>query len=58
MTLYTCPDGGSNGGGAGGGSGSGRNGGSSSSPVLDPSDVYAATRGGLLGGSSYGNPIN
>ncbi|XVF19406.1 hypothetical protein REPUB_Repub11eG0107700 [Reevesia pubescens] len=47
--------GGSNG---GGGGGSGRNGGSSSSPVLDPSEVYAATGGGLFGGSSYGNPIN
>ncbi|XVF47238.1 hypothetical protein PTKIN_Ptkin03bG0093400 [Pterospermum kingtungense] len=42
----------------GGGGGSGRNGGSSSSPVLDPTDVYAATGGGLLGGSTYGNPIN
>ncbi|OMO72796.1 Zinc finger, lateral root primordium type 1 [Corchorus capsularis] len=45
-------------GGGGGGPGGGRNGGSSSSPVLDPSEVYAATGGGLLGGSSYGNPIN
>ena len=42
----------------GGGGGGGRNGGSSSSPVLDPSEVYAATGGGLLGGSGYGNPIN
>ncbi|MBA0604995.1 hypothetical protein Godav_017611, partial [Gossypium davidsonii] len=40
------------------GGGSGTNGGSSSSPVLDPSQVYAATGGGLLGGSTYGNPIN
>ncbi|KAK9274052.1 hypothetical protein L1049_018866 [Liquidambar formosana] len=40
------------------GGGGGRNGGSSSSPILDPSDVYAASGGGLLGGSSYGNPIN
>ncbi|XWS71260.1 hypothetical protein CRYUN_Cryun03dG0123000 [Craigia yunnanensis] len=53
--LHLGGGGGSNGGGVGGGSG--RNGGSSS-PVLDPSDVYAATGGGLLGGSSYGNPIN
>ncbi|KAK8550691.1 hypothetical protein V6N12_039387 [Hibiscus sabdariffa] len=36
-----------------------RNGGSSSSPVLDPSEVYeAATGGGFLGGSTYGNSIN
>ncbi|TYH62728.1 hypothetical protein ES332_D07G140000v1 [Gossypium tomentosum] len=35
------------------GGGSGINGGSSSSPVLDPSQVYAATGGGLLGGSTY-----
>ncbi|XP_022753708.1 protein LATERAL ROOT PRIMORDIUM 1-like [Durio zibethinus] len=42
----------------GGGGGGGRNGGSSSSPVLDPSEVYATTGGGLLGGSGYGNPIN
>ncbi|KAL3529956.1 hypothetical protein ACH5RR_009278 [Cinchona calisaya] len=42
--------------GAGGG---GRNGASSTSPILDPSDVYALSSGGLLGGSSsYGNPIN
>ncbi|XP_020231051.2 protein LATERAL ROOT PRIMORDIUM 1 [Cajanus cajan] len=35
--------------------GGGRNG----SPMLDPSEVYAASGGGLLGGSSnYGNPIN
>lgn len=46
------------GGGGGNGGGSGRHGGSSSSPVLDPSEVYAATGGGLLAGSSYGNPIN
>ncbi|KAK8655181.1 hypothetical protein V6N13_107771 [Hibiscus sabdariffa] len=43
------------GGGGGGGSGGGRNGGSTSSPVLDPSDVYVASGGGFLGGSSYGN---
>ncbi|MBA0830011.1 hypothetical protein Goarm_014565, partial [Gossypium armourianum] len=43
--------------GSGGNGGGGRNGGSSSSPVLDPSEVYAAT-GGCLLGSSYGNPIN
>lgn len=42
----------------GGGGGNGRNGGSTSSPVLDPSDVYAAAGGGLLGGQAYGNPIN
>ncbi|KAK8697618.1 hypothetical protein V6N13_113759 [Hibiscus sabdariffa] len=42
-------------GGGGGGSGDGRNGGSTSSPVLDPSEVYVATGGGFLGGSSYGN---
>lgn len=42
-----------------GGSNGGRNGASSSSPILDPSDVYgAASSGGLLGGSGYGNPIN
>jgi len=40
------------------GGGGGRNGASSSSPILDPSDVYAASGGGLLGGSSYGNQIN
>ncbi|MBA0644951.1 hypothetical protein Goklo_013116 [Gossypium klotzschianum] len=39
--------------------GGGRNAGSSSSPGLDPSDVYAATGGGFLGGGlGYGNPIN
>lgn len=41
----------------GGGGGGDRNGASSSSPIMDPSDVYASG-GGLLGGSSYGNPIN
>ncbi|GKV26256.1 hypothetical protein SLEP1_g35595 [Rubroshorea leprosula] len=46
------------GGSHGGGGGNGRNGGSASSPVLDPSEVYAAAGGGLLGGSTYGNPIN
>ncbi|KAK7304914.1 hypothetical protein VNO77_42808 [Canavalia gladiata] len=48
-------------GGGGGNVGSGgRNGVSSSTPMMDnPSDVYAASGGGLLGGSSnYGNPIN
>ncbi|KAJ4971749.1 hypothetical protein NE237_004848 [Protea cynaroides] len=35
---------------SGGGGGGGRNGGSSSSPIIDPSDVYAASSGGLLGG--------
>ncbi|XVF69483.1 hypothetical protein PTKIN_Ptkin11bG0085800 [Pterospermum kingtungense] len=50
--------GGGGGGGGADGGGAGRNGGSSSSPVLDPSEVYAATGGGFLGGSGYGNPIN
>ncbi|XVF04860.1 hypothetical protein REPUB_Repub05bG0121600 [Reevesia pubescens] len=50
--------GGAGGGGSNGGGGNGRNGGSSSSPALDPSEVYAATGGGFLGGSSYGNPIH
>ncbi|KAI4308176.1 hypothetical protein L6164_031277 [Bauhinia variegata] len=45
-------------GGNGSGGGVGRNGASSSSPMLDPSDVYAASGGGLLGESAYGNPIN
>lgn len=47
--------GGSGSGGSGGGNG--RNGVSSSSPMLDPSDVYAASGGGILGGSAsaYGN---
>ncbi|RDX99438.1 Protein SHI RELATED SEQUENCE 5, partial [Mucuna pruriens] len=46
--------------GGGGSDGGGRNNGvSSSSPLVDPSHVYAASGGGLLGGSSnYGNPIN
>ncbi|KAK4419623.1 protein LATERAL ROOT PRIMORDIUM 1 [Sesamum alatum] len=43
---------------AGGGGGGGRNGSSSSPPVLDPSDMYASSGGGLLAGSTYGNPIN
>ncbi|KAJ7960560.1 protein LATERAL ROOT PRIMORDIUM 1 [Quillaja saponaria] len=46
------------GGGGGSGGGGGRNVGSSSSPILDPADVYAASGGGLLGGSTFGNPIN
>jgi hypothetical protein len=45
------------GGSSSGGNGVGRNG-ASSSPILDPSDVYGASTGGLLGGSGYGNPIN
>lgn len=45
------------GGSSSGGNGLGRNG-ASSSPILDPSDVYGASTGGLLGGSGYGNPIN
>ncbi|CAA3032699.1 protein LATERAL ROOT PRIMORDIUM 1-like isoform X1 [Olea europaea var. sylvestris] len=44
-------------GGSSGGGGEGRHGASSSSPVLDASDVYASG-GGLLGGSNYGIPIN
>ncbi|KAL5764578.1 hypothetical protein ACOSP7_016933 [Xanthoceras sorbifolium] len=48
--------GGASSGGVGGGGG--RNGACSSSPILDPSDVYGASGGGLLGGSSYGNQIN
>jgi LRP1 type putative zinc finger protein len=48
--------GGGGGNGSGGGGAAGRNGASSSSPILDHSDVYAG--GALLGGSSYGNPIN
>lgn len=42
------------------GAAAGRNAGAStSSPLLDPSDVYGASgSGGLLGGSSYGNAIN
>ena len=40
-------------------SGGGRNvGGSTSSPLLDPSDVYASSGGGLITGSNYGNTIN
>ncbi|KAL6966601.1 hypothetical protein U1Q18_032383 [Sarracenia purpurea var. burkii] len=50
--------GGGGGGGNGGSGGGGRNGASSSSPILDPSDVYAASGGVLLGVSSYGNQIN
>lgn len=39
--------------------GGGRNGGSSSPPVLDHTpDIYGASGGGLLGGSTYGNPMN
>lgn len=47
-------------GGGGGGGGGGRNvgGGSSSSPLLNPSDVYASSGGGLVAASTYGNPIN
>lgn len=37
----------------------GRNGASSSHPSLDPSELYgAASGGGMLGGSNYGNQIN
>lgn len=42
----------------GGGSGEGRNGATSHSPILDPSHVYGASGGGLLGDSSYGNAMN
>ncbi|OWM69140.1 hypothetical protein CDL15_Pgr025327 [Punica granatum] len=42
----------------GGGGGGDRNAASSSSPMVDPSDVYAASGGGLLGGPTYGNPMN
>ncbi|XP_011024965.1 PREDICTED: protein LATERAL ROOT PRIMORDIUM 1-like isoform X2 [Populus euphratica] len=41
----------------GGGGGTGRHG-ASSTPILDPSDVYGASAGGFLGGSAFGNPIN
>ncbi|WVY92349.1 hypothetical protein V8G54_031437, partial [Vigna mungo] len=45
--------------GGGGSDGGGRNGVSSSSTMVDPSDVYAASAGVLLGGSAnYGNAIN
>ncbi|KAE9614864.1 putative transcription factor STY-LRP1 family [Lupinus albus] len=47
--------GGGSGGNGNGGGGSGRNGVSTSSPLMDPSDIYG---GGLLGGSTYGNSIN
>lgn len=43
----------------GGVGGGGRNGASSSHhAALDPSDIYGASGGGLLGGSGYGNQIN
>lgn len=46
-------------GGSSSGVGEGKNGASSSSPLLDPSAVYAASgAGGLFGGSGYGNAIN
>ncbi|KAG7022130.1 Protein LATERAL ROOT PRIMORDIUM 1, partial [Cucurbita argyrosperma subsp. argyrosperma] len=41
--------------------GGGGDGGSTSSPIIDPSDVYGSSAGrggGLAGGSGYGNPIN
>ncbi|XP_022153244.1 protein LATERAL ROOT PRIMORDIUM 1-like, partial [Momordica charantia] len=39
--------------------GGGGDGGSTSSPAVDPTDVYVSSGGGgLAGGSSYGNPIN
>ncbi|KDO54841.1 hypothetical protein CISIN_1g038062mg, partial [Citrus sinensis] len=45
--------------GPGGSGNGGKNAACSSSPnILDPSDVYAASAGGFLGGSTYGNPIN
>ncbi|CAL0317532.1 unnamed protein product [Lupinus luteus] len=40
---------------SGAGGETGKNRVTSSSPMMDPSDVYG---GGLLGGSTYGNPIN
>lgn len=42
------------------GGSSGRNvgGGSSSTPLIDPSDVYVSSGGGLITGSAYGNSIN
>ncbi|KAJ8751162.1 hypothetical protein K2173_016343 [Erythroxylum novogranatense] len=44
--------------GGGGSGGAGARNGASSSPILDPSDVYGPSAGGLLGGSSYGHPMN
>lgn len=41
--------------------GGGGDGGSTSSPIIDPSDVYGSSAGrggGLAGSSGYGNPIN
>ncbi|XP_023531848.1 protein LATERAL ROOT PRIMORDIUM 1-like isoform X2 [Cucurbita pepo subsp. pepo] len=41
--------------------GGGGDGGSTSSPIIDPSDVYGSSAGrggGLAGGSGYGNPIS
>lgn len=38
------------------GTSSGRN--VSASPLLDASDVFGSSGGGLLTGSTYGNPIN
>lgn len=41
--------------------GGGGDGGSTSSPIIDPTDVYGSSAGrggGLAGGSGYGNPIN
>jgi len=49
----------SGGGGGGAGTSGARNGAPSSSPLLDPSDVYGASgTGALLGGSSYGNTMS
>lgn len=39
------------------GSGDHRNGASSASPIINPADVYASGAA-LIGGPSYGNPIN
>ncbi|TKY46691.1 LATERAL ROOT PRIMORDIUM 1 protein [Spatholobus suberectus] len=50
LHLGGCGSGGGNVGSDG--AGGGRNGVSSSSPMVDPSDVYAASGGGFLGGSS------
>lgn len=46
------------GGGGSGGGASGGDGGGNGPATIDPSDVYATSGGGLLGGSTYGNPIS
>ncbi|KAK4788449.1 hypothetical protein SAY86_019768 [Trapa natans] len=42
----------------GGGGAGNRNAVSSSSPMIDPSNVYVASGGGVPGGPTYGNPMN